>query len=780
MVQRDEWKGFKTGRLWQDEVNVREFIQLNYTPFDGDASFLAGPTDATKTLFDELQRLQKEEHNKKSVGLDGKERSGVLDLDTDIVTGINSHKPGYIFADGSKKDLEQVVGLQTDKPLKRAFMPFGGIRMAEQSCEMYGYKPNAELHKVFTEYHKTHSDAVFQVYSPEIRKARSAHILTGLPDTYGRGRIVGDYRRIALYGIDFLIEQKQKDFANIGDGTMTDDVIRLREEVAEQIKALGQMKEMAASYGFDISKPAKTAKEAFQWLYFGYLAAIKTQNGAAMSVGRIATFLDIYIERDIKNGILTESQAQELVDHIVMKFRMVRFARIESYNQLFSGDPIWATLEVAGLGQDGRSMVTKNDYRFLHTLENMGPSPEPNITVLYSQRLPKNFRDYAAKISIDTSSIQYENDDIMRPVWGDDYSICCCVSATQTGKEMQFFGARANLAKALLYAINGGKDEEAGLTPGVQVGPEMAPITSEYLDYNEVMHKYDIMLEWLAGLYVNTLNAIHYMHDKYYYEAAELALIDTNVRRTFATGIAGFSHVVDSLSAIKYAKVKVLRRDINITDKKGRKIFAPNMAYDFQIEGDFPRYGQDDDRADEIAKWLLKTFIGKIKKHHTYRNAEPTTSILTITSNVVYGKATGALPNGRKAHEPFSPGANPSYGAETKGLVKSLNSVAKVPYEYSLDGISNTQTINPSALGHSEGEQINNLVNIMDGYFAKGAHHLNVNVFGVEKLKDCQAHPEKPEYANFTVRVSGYAVRFINLTKEQQDDVIARTCHASL
>lgn len=780
MVQRDEWKGFKTGRLWQDEVNVREFIQLNYTPFDGDASFLAGPTDATNKLFAELQRLQKEEHNKKSVGLDGKERSGVLDLDTDIVTGINSHKPGYIFADGSQKDLEQVVGLQTDKPLKRAFMPFGGIRMAEQSCEMYGYKPNAELHKIFTEYHKTHSDAVFQVYSPEIRKARSAHILTGLPDTYGRGRIVGDYRRIALYGIDFLIEQKQKDFANIGDGTMTDDVIRLREEVAEQIKALGQMKEMAASYGFDISKPAKTAKEAFQWLYFGYLAAIKTQNGAAMSVGRIATFLDIYIERDLKNGILTESQAQELVDHIVMKFRMVRFARIESYNQLFSGDPIWATLEVAGLGQDGRSMVTKNDFRFLHTLENMGPSPEPNITVLYSKRLPKNFRDYAAKISIDTSSIQYENDDIMRPIWGDDYSICCCVSATQTGKEMQFFGARANLAKALLYAINGGKDEEAGLTPGVQVGPEIAPITSEYLDYKEVMHKYDIMLEWLAGLYVNTLNAIHYMHDKYYYEAAELALIDTDVRRTFATGIAGFSHVVDSLSAIKYAKVKVLRRDIDVTDKKGKRVFAPNMAYDFQIEGDFPRYGQDDDRADEIAKWLLKTFIGKIKKHHTYRNAEPTTSILTITSNVVYGKATGALPNGRKAHEPFSPGANPSYGAETKGLVKSLNSVAKVPYEYSLDGISNTQTINPSALGHSESEQINNLVNIMDGYFAKGAHHLNVNVFGVEKLKDCQAHPEKPEYANFTVRVSGYAVRFINLTKEQQDDVIARTCHASL
>ena len=783
MVQREEWNGFKTGRLWQDEVNVREFIQLNYTPYDGDSSFLAGPTAATKELFGELQRLQKEEHNKKCTGLDGKERSGVLDLDTDIVSTITSHKPGYIFADGSKKNLEKVVGLQTDKPLKRAFMPFGGIRMAEQSCEMYGYKPNAEIHKVFTEWHKTHSDAVFQVYSPEIRKARSAHILTGLPDTYGRGRIVGDYRRVALYGIDFLIASKKKDFDNIGDGTMTDDVIRLREEVAEQIKALGQIKEMAASYGFDISKPAKNAAEAFQWLYFGYLAAIKTQNGAAMSVGRISTFLDIYIQRDIKNGILTEEQAQELVDHIVMKFRMVRFARIESYNQLFSGDPIWATLEVAGLGQDGRSMVTKNDFRFLHTLENMGPSPEPNITVLYSKRLPKTFRKYAAKISVDTSSIQYENDDIMRPVWGDDYSICCCVSATQTGKEMQFFGARANLAKALLYAINGGKDEEAGLTPGVQVGPELAPITSEYLDYDEVMHKYDVMLDWLAGLYVNTLNAIHYMHDKYYYEAAELALIDTNVRRTFATGIAGFSHVVDSLSAIKYAKVKVLRRDIQIHDKKDKtKVIgtAPNMAYDFQIEGDFPRYGQDDDRADEIAKWLLKTFIGKIKKHHTYRNAEPTTSILTITSNVVYGKATGALPNGRKAHEPFSPGANPSYGAETKGLVKSLNSVAKVPYEYSLDGISNTQTINPGALGHNEDEQTENLVNVMDGYFERGAHHLNVNVFGVEKLKDCQAHPEKPEYANFTVRVSGYAVRFINLTKEQQDDVIARTCHATL
>lgn len=779
MAAQEAWKGFKTGRLWQDEVNVREFIQLNYTPYDGDASFLAEPTDATNKLFDELQRLQKEEHNKTSKGLDGKERSGVLDLDTDIVTGITAHKPGYICEDGKK--LEKVVGLQTDKPLKRAFMPFGGIRMAEQSCEMYGYKANAELHKIFTEYHKTHSDAVFQVYTPEIRKARSSHILTGLPDTYGRGRIVGDYRRIALYGIDFLIKEKQKDFENIGDGTMTDDVIRLREEVAEQIKALRQMKEMAQSYGFDISQPAKNAQEAFQWLYFGYLAAIKTQNGAAMSVGRIATFLDIYIERDLKNGVLTEKEAQELVDHIVMKFRMVRFARIESYNQLFSGDPIWATLEVAGLGQDGRSMVTKNDFRFLHTLENMGPSPEPNITVLYSKRLPDNFRKYAAKISIDTSSIQYENDDVMRPIWGDDYSICCCVSATQTGKEMQFFGARANLAKALLYAINGGRDEEAGLTPGVQVGPNIAPITSEYLDYAEVMKKYDTMLEWLAGLYVNTLNAIHYMHDKYYYEAAELALIDTDVRRTFATGIAGFSHVVDSLSAIKYAKVKVIRGDVEVKDKSGKVVeVVKGLAKDFKVEGDFPRYGQDDDRADEIAKWLLKTFMTKIKKHHTYRNAEPTTSILTITSNVVYGKATGALPNGRPAHAPFSPGANPSYGAETNGLVASLNSVAKVPYEYALDGISNTQTINPAALGHDEAERVKNLVNVMDGYFAKGAHHLNVNVFGVEKLRDCQAHPEKPEYANFTVRVSGYAVRFINLTKEQQDDVIARTCHAEL
>ena len=770
MEMRPEWEGFNPNGLWTSEVNVRDFIQANYTPYEGDAKFLAGPTEATTKLFNELMKLQKAEHDK----------NGVLDMDTDTVTGITAHEPGYICAEG--KNLEQVVGLQTDKPLKRAFMPYGGINMAVQSCEMYGYKVSDKLKEIFTKYHKTHNDAVFDVYTPEIRRARSAHLLTGLPDTYGRGRIVGDYRRVALYGIDYLIKCKEADKANIGNGTMTEDVIRLREEVSEQIKCLKQMKEMAASYGFDISKPAKTAKEAFQWLYFGYLSAIKTQNGAAMSVGRVSTFLDIYIERDMKKGILTESQAQELVDHIVMKFRMVRFARIESYNQLFSGDPVWATLEIGGLGQDGRHMVTKNDYRFLHTLENMSPSPEPNMTVLYSKRLPKVFRDYCAKISIDTSSIQYENDEIMRPIWGDDYSICCCVSATQTGKEMQFFGARANLAKALLYAINGGRDEAAGLTPGVQVGPEMAPITSEYLDYNEVVRKYDAMLEWLADLYVNTLNAIHYMHDKYYYEAAELALEDTNLKRTFATGIAGFSHVVDSLSAIKYAKVKVIREDVQIKNKKTGEVIgvAKNMAKDFVIEGDFPRYGQDDDRADEIAVWLLKTFMAKIAKHPTYRNAEPSTSILTITSNVVYGKATGSLPDGRKAGEPFSPGANPSYGAETKGLVKSLNSVAKVPYKYALDGISNTQTINPSALGHDENERIDNLVNVLDGYFSKGSHHLNVNVFGVEKLKDCQAHPEKPEYANFTVRVSGYAVRFINLTKEQQDDVIARTCHASL
>ena len=658
------------------------------------------------------------------------------------------------------KDLEQVVGLQTDKPLKRAFMPYGGIHMAEQACTTYGYQPSERLHEIFTKYHKTHNQGVFDIYTPEMKRARHNKIITGLPDTYGRGRIVGDYRRVALYGIDYLIERKQRDFIRGERHGMKGTDFRLREEIADQIKALKEMKEMASVYGYDISQPAKDAKEAVQWLYFGYLAAIKTQNGAAMSVGRISTFLDIYMQRDLEKGTLTETQAQELIDHMVMKFRMVKFARIPSYNELFSGDPVWATLEVGGLGQDGRSMVTKNDYRFLHTLENMGPSPEPNLTVLYSPRLPENFKKYAAMISVTTSSIQYENDDVMRPVWGDDYSICCCVSATQTGKEMQFFGARANLAKCLLYAINGGIDVKSR----EQVAPAYRPITSEYLDYDEVMERYDAMMEWLSKLYVDTLNMIHYMHDKYNYEAAEMALIDTDVRRTFATGIAGFSHVVDSLSAIKYAKVKVIR------DTDG-------LAVDFETQGDFPRYGNDDDRADEIAIWLLKTFMHKLKKCHTYRNSEPTTSILTITSNVVYGKATGSLPDGRKSGEPLAPGANPSYGAEKNGLLASLNSVAKLPYELALDGISNTQTISPGALGHSDEERTDNLVGVLDGYFSQGAHHLNVNVFGTEKLIDAMEHPEKPEYANFTIRVSGYAVKFIDLTREQQMDVIARTCH---
>ena len=744
---KEQWQGFK-GSKWQDEVDVRDFIQNNYKPYNGDESFLEGPKESTNILWAELQKLQKEERAK----------GGVLDMETEVVSSLTAYGPGYL-----DKDLEKVVGLQTDKPLKRAFMPYGGIRMSEEACETYGYKPSEKLHEIFTKYHKTHNDAVFSAYTPEMRLARRNKIVTGLPDTYGRGRIVGDYRRVALYGIDYLIEQKQKDFAYCGDGTMSDDVIRQREELAEQIKALKEMKIMAASYGYDISQPAKNSLEAVQWLYFGYLAAIKTQNGAAMSVGRISTFLDIYFERDLEKGVFTESEIQEIVDHVTMKFRMVKFARIPSYNQLFSGDPVWATLDVGGLGMDGRSMVTKTCFRFLHTLENMGPSPEPNLTVLYSSNLPEPFKKYAAKVSIDTSSVQYENDDVMRPVWGDDYAVCCCVSATQTGKEMQFFGARANLANCLLYAINGGIDEKTK----VQVGPEYKPITSEYLDYDEVMHKYDIMMDWLSGLYVNILNLIQYMHDKYYYEASQMALIDTDVRRTFATGIAGFSHVVDSLSAIKYAKVKTIR------DEDG-------LVVNYEIEGDFPRYGNDDDRADEIAVWLLKTFMRKIEKHHTYRDSEPTTSILTITSNVVYGKATGALPDGRKAGEPLSPGANPAYGAEQNGLLASLNSVAKLPYEYALDGISNTQTINPDALGHNEEERVNNLVNVLDGYFDQGAHHLNVNVFGVEKLKDAMEHPEKEEYANFTIRVSGYAVKFIDLTREQQLDVISRTCHKSL
>ena len=749
MVEKTQWAGFK-GRLWKEEINVRDFIQNNYTPYDGDESFLAGPTEATNKLWGKLQELQKEERAK----------GGVLDMETKVVTGLTAYGPGYI--DESMKDLEQVVGLQTDKPLKRAFMPYGGIKMAEESCENYGYTPDPELHKVFTEYHKTHNQGVFDAYTPEMRAARRSHIITGLPDTYGRGRIVGDYRRVALYGIDYLIKCKEEDKANCGCGVMTNDVIQLREELSDQINALKGMKAMAAAYGYDISEPATTAKEAVQWLYFGYLAAIKTQNGAAMSVGRVSTFLDIYINKDLEAGKITETEAQELIDHFVMKCRMVKFARITSYNELFSGDPTWATLEVGGTGIDGRSMVTKNDYRFLHTLENMGPSPEPNLTVLYSSRLPENFKKYAAHISVTTSSIQYENDDVMKVTWGDDYSICCCVSATQTGKEMQFFGARANLAKCLLYAINGGVDMKSK----VQVGPAYKPVTSDVLEYDEVVAKFEKMMDWLADLYVNVLNLIHYMHDKYYYEAAEMALIDTDVKRTFATGIAGFSHVVDSLSAIKYAKVTVSERDPET-----------GIAMAFKTEGDFPKYGNDDDRADDIAVWLLKSFLDKIKKRHTYRNSEPTTSILTITSNVVYGKFTGNMPDGRKAGTPLAPGANPSYGAEQNGLLASLNSVAKLPYEYALDGISNTQTINPGALGHNDDERVDNLVNVMDGYFDQGAHHLNVNVFGKEKLIDAMEHPEKEEYANFTIRVSGYAVKFIDLTREQQLDVISRTCH---
>ena len=749
MVEKTQWAGFK-GRLWKEEINVRDFIQNNYTPYDGDESFLAGPTEATNKLWGKLQELQKEERAK----------GGVLDMETKVVTGLTAYGPGYI--DESMKDLEQVVGLQTDKPLKRAFMPYGGIKMAEESCENYGYTPDPELHKVFTEYHKTHNQGVFDAYTPEMRAARRSHIITGLPATYGRGRIVGDYRRVALYGIDYLIKCKEEDKANCGCGVMTNDVIQLREELTDQINALKGMKAMAAAYGYDISEPATTAKEAVQWLYFGYLAAIKTQNGAAMSVGRVSTFLDIYINKDLEAGKITEAEAQELIDHFVMKCRMVKFARITSYNELFSGDPTWATLEVGGTGIDGRSMVTKNDYRFLHTLENMGPSPEPNLTVLYSSRLPENFKKYAAHISVTTSSIQYENDDVMKVTWGDDYSICCCVSATQTGKEMQFFGARANLAKCLLYAINGGVDMKSK----VQVGPAYKPVTSDVLEYDEVVAKFDKMMDWLADLYVNVLNLIHYMHDKYYYEAAEMALIDTDVKRTFATGIAGFSHVVDSLSAIKYAKVTVSERDPET-----------GIAMAFKTEGDFPKYGNDDDRADDIAVWLLKSFLDKIKKRHTYRNSEPTTSILTITSNVVYGKFTGNMPDGRKAGTPLAPGANPSYGAEQNGLLASLNSLTKLPYEWALDGISNTQTMNPDALGHDDSERVNNLVNVMDGYFDQGAHHLNVNVFGKDKLLDAMEHPEKPEYANFTIRVSGYAVKFIDLTKEQQMDVISRTFH---
>lgn len=672
MTDFEQWKGFEQGK-WCDDIDTRDFIQKNYTPYDGDESFLAGPTDATNKLWGKLQELQKQERAK----------GGVLDMDTHIVTGINAHKPGYI--DESMKDLEKIVGLQTDKPLKRAFMPFGGIKMAEEACSTYGYEPDPELHKIFTQYHKTHNQGVFDVYTPEMRAVRKNKIITGLPDTYGRGRIVGDYRRVALYGIDMLIAKKQEDFVECQSESMFEDEIRQREEITMQINALKEMKTMAESYGFDISKPAKDAKEACQWLYFGYLAAIKTQNGAAMSVGRVSTFLDIYIQRDLDNGTLTEEEAQELIDHMVMKFRMVKFARIPSYNELFSGDPVWATLNVGGKGVDGRSMVTKNDFRFLHTLENMGPSPEPNLTVLYSSKLPEAFKRYAAAISVRTSSIQYENDDVMRVTWGDDYAICCCVSATQTGKEMQFFGARANLAKCLLYAINGGVDERLK----IQVGPKYRPVTGDYLDYDDVMAKYDDMMEWLAGLYVNTLNVIHYMHDKYSYERVQMALHDRDVKRYFATGIAGLSVVADSLSAIKYAKVKCIR------DEDG-------IVTDYEVEGDFPKYGNNDERVDKIAVDLVRTFMDKIRKHHTYRDGVPTMSILTITSNVVYGKKTGSTPDGRKIGVPLAPGANPMHGRDTHGASASLSSVAKLPFRHAQDGISNTFSIIPDALGKDD------------------------------------------------------------------------------
>ncbi|MGG6440293.1 formate C-acetyltransferase [Saccharococcus caldoxylosilyticus] len=744
-VVLDPWRNFK-GSKWKKSINVRDFILNNVTVYYGDESFLEGPTEATKKLWEQVMELSKQE----------REKGGVLDMDTSVVSTITSHGPGYL-----NKDLEKIVGFQTDKPFKRALMPFGGIRMAQQSCEAYGYKVSDEIKKIFTEYRKTHNQGVFDVYTEEMKLARKAGIITGLPDAYGRGRIIGDYRRVALYGVDRLIEEKQKDLKNTGARTMTEDIIRLREEIAEQIRALNELKQMALNYGYDISKPARNAHEAFQWLYFAYLAAIKEQNGAAMSLGRVSTFLDIYIERDLQEGTLTEKEAQELVDHFVMKLRLVKFARTPEYNELFSGDPTWVTESIGGMAIDGRPLVTKNSFRFLHTLDNLGPAPEPNLTVLWSKQLPEAFKEYCAKMSIKTSSIQYENDDLMRVEFGDDYGIACCVSAMRIGKQMQFFGARANLAKALLYAINGGVDEKLK----IQVGPEFAPITSEYLDYDEVMRKFDQVLEWLAELYINTLNVIHYMHDKYCYERMEMALHDTHVLRTMATGIAGLSVVVDSLSAIKYAKVKP------ICDENG-------IAVDFEIEGDFPKYGNNDDRVDQIAVDLVERFMTKLKKHKTYRDSKHTLSILTITSNVVYGKKTGNTPDGRRAGEPFAPGANPLHGRDTKGALASLSSVAKLPYEHALDGISNTFSIVPKALGKEEQTRVRNLVAILDGYMEKGGHHLNINVLNRETLLDAMEHPEK--YPQLTIRVSGYAVNFIKLTREQQIDVINRTFHETM
>ncbi|WP_439020686.1 formate C-acetyltransferase [Bacillus thuringiensis] len=741
---KNAWENFK-GEKWKAEIDVRDFILNNVNVYEGEESFLAGATEATKQLWDQVMDLTTKE----------RENGGVLDMDTKIVSSITSHDPGYL-----NKDIEKVVGFQTDKPFKRSLQPYGGIRMAEQACEAYGYEMDKELGRIFRDWRKTHNQGVFDAYTPEMKAARKSGVITGLPDAYGRGRIIGDYRRVALYGIDHLIEAKKADF-NLTGGVMSEDTMRLREELSEQMRALQELKQMAASHGFDISKPATTAQEAFQWLYFAYLAAIKEQNGAAMSLGRTSTFLDIYIERDLANGTLTEEAAQEIVDHFIMKLRLVKFARTPDYNELFSGDPTWVTESIGGMALDGRPLVTKNSFRFLHTLDNLGPAPEPNLTVLWSKQLPQNFKNYCAKMSIKTSAIQYENDDIMRPDYGDDYGIACCVSAMRIGKQMQFFGARANLAKALLYAINGGKDEKSK----AQVGPEYASITSEVLDYEEVMHKFDMTMEWLAGLYLNTLNVIHYMHDKYSYERIEMALHDTNVLRTMATGIAGLSVVADSLSAIKYAKVKPIR------DENG-------IAVDFEIEGDFPKYGNNDDRVDEIAVNLVKTFMNKLRKHKTYRNSVHTMSILTITSNVVYGKKTGNTPDGRRTGEPFAPGANPMHGRDTKGALASLLSVAKLPYEDAQDGISNTFSIIPKALGKEDDVQVRNLVSMLDGYAVKEGHHLNINVFNRETLMDAMEHPEK--YPQLTIRVSGYAVNFIKLTREQQIDVINRTMHESM
>ena len=743
MENLEQWKNFKPG-AWTEEINVRDFIQQNYTEYTGDDSFLAGPTAETSQLWNEICELNKKE----------RETGGVLDADTKVVSTLTSHDAGYV-----NKTLEKIVGLQTDKPLKRSLQPFGGIRISQKALESYGYQIDPEIEMIFTDYRKTHNQGVFDAYTEEMRLARKSHIITGLPDGYGRGRIIGDYRRVALYGIDKLVAEKVK-YLKTNKGTMTEELIRDREETAEQIRALNNLKLMAQKYGFDISQPANNAKEAIQWLYFGYLGAVKDQNGAAMSSGRTSTFLDIYIERDLQNGTLTETEAQELIDNYIMKLRMVRFMRAPEYNALFSGDPTWVTESIAGMGLDGRSLVTKSSFRVLHTLKNLGPAPEPNLTVLWSNRLPENFKKFCAKISIETSSIQYENDDLMREQaeMGDDYSIACCVSCMRTGKDMQFFGARANLAKCLLYALNGGMDEHLK----IQVAPKLEPITSEYLNYDEVMERYDSMMTWLADLYVNTLNVIHYMHDKYSYEALEMALHDNQVRRFFATGIAGLSCTVDSLSAIKYAKVKPIK------DENG-------IMVDFEIEGEFPKYGNNDDRADSIAVELVSRFMNKIRANKTYRNSVPTTSILTITSNVVYGQNTGATPDGRKSGEAFAPGANPMHGRDCCGALASLESVAKLPYMDSRDGISNTFSIIPNALGKTREDQVANLINLLDGYTQSHGHHLNVNVFNRETLLDAQAHPEK--YPQLTIRVSGYAVNFIKLTKQQQDEVLKRTMH---